>query len=133
MPAFTCRECGNQLESEYRFCPVCGAAHEAMERDTQEGIDAFEQGEYEKALQLFKSVVKKQPFSAFAFRDAGHAAFHLQDFNLALEYYEKALQLQPSLLDVRFNVGIVHMKRGHVNDAMYSFLETLHLVHPLAS
>ena len=133
MSAFLCRECGNSLESEYRFCPVCGAAHEAMEKATEEGIEAFEEGEYEKALHLFKTVVKKQPFSAFALRDAGHAAFHLQDFNTAMDYYEKALKIHTQLLDVHFNIGLIHMKRGHVNDAMFAFLETLHLIHPINS
>jgi transcriptional regulator with PAS, ATPase and Fis domain len=131
MAAFTCRECGNQMEAEYRFCPVCGAAHEAVEKATEEGMAAFEEGEYGKALQLFKSVALKRPFSAFALRDVGHAAFHLQDFNTALEYYEKALKIHPNLLDVHFNIGLIHMKRGHVNDAMFALMETLHLIHPL--
>ncbi len=131
MADIICRECGNPLDEEHRFCPVCGAAHEPIEKATEEGVAAFEEGEYEKALKLFKSVVKKNPFSAFALRDAGHAAFHLQDFVAALDYYEKALKIHPSLLDVHFNMGLIHMKRGHVNDAMFSFMETLHLVHPL--
>ena len=131
MADFICRECGNPLDEEHRFCPVCGAAHEAVEKATEEGVAAFEEGEYEKALKLFKSVVKKNPFSAFALRDAGHAAFHLQDFTAALDYYEKALKIHPNLLDVHFNIGLIHMKRGHVNDAMFSFMETLHLIHPL--
>ena len=133
MAAFSCRECGQALETEFRFCPVCGAAHEALDKQSEEGIAAFEEGEYEKALRLFKSVLQKQPFSAFAHRDVGHAAFHLQDFNTALEYYEKALKIHPNLLDVHFNTGLIHLKRGHVNDAMFSFLETLHLNHPLTS
>ncbi len=131
MANFICRECGNSLESEFRFCPICGAAHEAFEKATEEGVAAFEEGEYEKALKLFKSVVKKNPFSAFALRDAGHAAFHLQDFSMALDYYEQALKNHPNLLDVHFNIGLIHGKRGHVNDAMFSFMETLHLIHPL--
>jgi transcriptional regulator with PAS, ATPase and Fis domain len=128
---FACRECGLPLEPEHRFCPVCGAVHENVEKQTEEGVEAFEQGEYDQAQRLFKSVVKMQPFSAFALRDVGHAAFHLQDFNVALEYYEKALQIHKNLLDVHFNTGLIHMQRGHVNDAMYSFLETIHLIHPL--
>jgi transcriptional regulator with PAS, ATPase and Fis domain len=131
MADFTCRECGNPLDAEHRFCPVCGAAQEAVEKATEEGVAAFEEGEYEKALKLFKSVVKKNPFSAFALRDAGHAAFHLQDFTTALDYYEKALKIHPSLLDVHFNIGLIHMKRGHVNDAMFAFMETIQLIHPL--
>jgi two-component system NtrC family response regulator len=131
MATFLCRECGNPLDEEHRFCPICGAAHETVEKPTEEGMAAFEEGEYEKALQLFKSTAKKHPFSAFALRDVGHAAFHLQDFNTAMDYYERALSIHPNLLDVHFNIGVIHMKRGHVNDAMFSFMETLHLVHPL--
>jgi len=104
-----------------------------MEKTTQEGIDAFEEGEYAKALKSFQMVAKKQPFSAFALRDVGHAAFHLNDLGMALDHYTRALQVQPSLLDARFNTGLIHMKRGHVNDAMFSLLETLHRLHPIAS
>jgi transcriptional regulator with PAS, ATPase and Fis domain len=131
MAPFACRECGKLLEEEHRFCPVCGAAHEPLEKATEEGMAAFEEGEYGKALQLFRGVVKRRPFSAFALRDAGHAAFHAQDFSAALDYYEKALKIHPQLLDVHFNIGAIHMRRGHVNDAMFSFLESLHLIHPL--
>jgi transcriptional regulator with PAS, ATPase and Fis domain len=131
MATFTCRECGHSLESEFRFCPICGAGHEPLEKATEEGIAAFEEGEYERALELFKSVAERQPFSAFAHRDVGHAAFHLQDFNTALENYDRALKIYHSLLDVHFNTGLIHMKRGHVTDAMFSFMETLHLMHPL--
>ncbi|HUO56653.1 MAG TPA: sigma 54-interacting transcriptional regulator [bacterium] len=133
MAAFTCRECGNSLESEFRFCPICGASHEAVEKATEEGVEAFEEGEYAKALQLFKGVAKKNPFSAFALRDAGHAAFHLKEDILAMDYYERALKIYPNLLDAHFNLGLIHMKRGHVNDALFAFLETLRLVHPLTS
>ncbi len=131
MAAFTCRECGHRLESEFRFCPICGAAHEPLDKATEDGIAAFEEGEYEKALRFFKDVVQGHPFSAFANRDVGHAAFHLQDYNTALEYYEKALKIHPNLLDVHFNIGLIHMKRGHVSDAMFSFMEALHFIHPL--
>ncbi|HVM32311.1 MAG TPA: sigma 54-interacting transcriptional regulator [bacterium] len=128
-----CRECGHSLEQENRFCPVCGAPREPVERQTYEGMEAFEQGEYDKALALFKAAAKKQALSAFALRDVAHAAFHLQDDALALDYYERALQVYKNLLDAHFNLGLIHLRRGHVNDAMFAFLETLELIHPLAS
>ena len=131
MAPFTCRECGKTLEQDQRFCPLCGSAFEPLDRATEEGIEAFEQGEYARALQSFKTSLKKRPEAAFALRDAGHAAFHLQDFAGALEYYEKALKANPHLLDARFNTGLIHVKRGHVQEAMTSFTETLGLVHPL--
>lgn len=131
MTPMICRECGRPLQDENRFCPVCGAPREAVERHTYEGIEAFEQGEYDKALRLFKQVAQKQTLSAFALRDVAHAAFHLQDDAMALDYYERSAQVYKNLLDVQFNVGLIHMKRGHVNDAMFSFLETLQTLHPL--
>lgn len=131
MAAFPCRECGSSLSPTHRYCPVCGAAHEPLERETQEGMDAFEQGEYAKALRQFKGVAKRNPFSAFAQRDVGHAAFHLQDYATALEHYRKALGIHAGLLDAHFNIALIHVKRGHVNDAMFSFLEALQFVHPL--
>src|SRR5690348_10789806 len=131
MGTFICRECGKELGAEDRFCNVCGLPFEPMERATREGIEAFEEGEYEKALQAFKGEARKKPSSPFALRDAGHSAFHLQDAVMALEYYEKALKLEPRLLDVHFNVGLIRLKQGQVNDAMASFTQTLRLLHSL--
>jgi transcriptional regulator with PAS, ATPase and Fis domain len=131
MSDLICRECGKTLEFENRFCPVCGLAYEPPEKATESGIEAFEEGEYDRALVLFKGVAKRSPFSAFAVRDAGHAAFHLQNDNIALDHYEKALKLQPNLLDARFNTGLIRLKQGQVNDAMTAFTEALRLMHPL--
>jgi len=104
---------------------------EAPQKETLEGIEAFEQGEYERALQLFKGAAKKRAQSAFALRDVGHAAFHLQDFTSAMDYYQKALKADKNLLDVHFNSGLILMKRGQFQDAMEGFRQTLRLVHPL--
>jgi transcriptional regulator with PAS, ATPase and Fis domain len=131
MASFLCRECGEQTPEAFRFCPVCGVAYEPIDKTTQAGIDAFEQGEYAQALQLFQATLKKRSSSFFAFRDMGHASFHLQQDDAALNYYETALKLRHDLLDVRFNIGLIHLKRGRVGDAMFSFSETLRLIHPL--
>ncbi len=129
--SFLCRECGEQTTESFRFCPVCGMSYEPLEKATLEGIEAFEQGEYAQAFELFKITLKKRPSSFFAFRDMGHAAFHLQQDDKALEYYETALKLRHDLLDVRFNIGLIHLKRGRVGDAMFFFSETIRLIHPL--
>jgi len=131
MASFLCRECGEQTSEAFRFCPVCGVAYEPIDKATLAGIEAFEQGEYAQALQLFQATLKKRPSSFFAFRDMGHASFHLQQDDAALNYYETALKLRHDLLDVRFNIGLIHLKRGRVGDAMFSFAETLRLIHPL--
>ena len=133
MALFLCRECGEQTKESFRFCPVCGMPYEPLDKTTVEGIEAFEQGEYAEALGLFKATLKKRTSSFFAYRDMGHAAFHLQQDEKALEYYETALKLRHDLLDVRFNIGLIYLKRGRVGDAMFYFSETLRLNHPLTS
>jgi transcriptional regulator with PAS, ATPase and Fis domain len=131
MDSFLCRECGEQTEESFRFCPVCGIPYEPLEKATLEGIEAFEQGEYAQALDLFRDSHQKHPSSFFALRDMGHAAFHLQEDDQALDHYETALKLRRDLLDVNFNIGLIHLKRGRVGDATLSFSETLRLIHPL--
>ncbi|HVZ79279.1 MAG TPA: sigma 54-interacting transcriptional regulator [bacterium] len=131
MALFPCRECGNPLEAEHRYCPVCGAVHEPLDKATEEGIAAFEEGEYDKALRSFKAVAKKNPFNSFALRDVGHAAFHGQDLGVALDHYQKALRINPNHLDIHFNCGLIHRQRGQVNDAAFEFLEALRLLHPI--
>jgi transcriptional regulator with PAS, ATPase and Fis domain len=104
---------------------------EPISADTRKGMAAFELGEYEDALKWFEKVIAKKPKSALGLRDCGHAAFHLQKGPVALDYYARALKIQPRLLDAHLNVGLLHAQRGHVNEALAEFKEVLQGLHPL--
>ncbi len=126
-----CLVCGNAWRGPARFCTVCGAPREEVLVETRAGIDSFELGEYQDAARWFEKALKKKPQSALALRDAGHAAYHLQDPEKALARYQAALRIHPKLLDVHYNLGLLHMGRGHVNDAISKFQEALGLLHPV--
>jgi transcriptional regulator with PAS, ATPase and Fis domain len=91
---------------------------------------AFEQGEYDEALKHFEKVLAKNKKSPLALRDCGHASFHLQESQKALDYYAQAAELQPRLLDAHLNTGLLQAQRGHVNDALFEFMEVLQYFHP---
>jgi DNA-binding NtrC family response regulator len=126
-----CLVCGNAWRGPARFCTVCGAPREELLVETRAGIDSFEMGEYHDAARWFEKALKKRPKSGLVLRDAGHAAYHLQDHEKALDRYRAALEVLPKLLDVHFNMGLLHMGRGHVNDALPKFEQAIELLHPI--
>jgi len=115
-----CRNCGHALKGPARYCNVCGVPREELLPETRSGIAAFEAGEYLEALAWFEKSLHKGPASCLRLRDSGHAAFHLQKTDLALKRYEAALKLHTRLLDVRYNLGVLHMGKGRVNEAWRS-------------
>lgn len=133
MSALLCRVCGLSGATPGRPCQRCGIVAEALTPDTKKGVAHFEMGEYAEALGHFEKALLKKPKSTLALRDCGHAAFHLQEGQKALDYYRQALELQPRLIDAHLNVGLLQAQRGHVNDALFEFLEVLNHLHAFES
>jgi transcriptional regulator with PAS, ATPase and Fis domain len=99
--------------------------------ETQKGVELFKQGEYKKATQWFEAALSKSPGDALNLRDIGHGLFHQQEFIKAFDYYQQALSLNPNLLDVYFNLGLIFVQQGRVNNATFSFMEVIDRVYPL--
>ncbi len=125
-----CRVCGNPEVNLGSPCQVCGIPAEALGPDTRKGMEAFEMGEYEDARKAFQKALDKNPQSPLAIRDLGHAYFHLKDTGTALDLYKRALAIQPLLMGVQFNLGLIQFQRGQVNDALFAFLEVIQHRHP---
>jgi transcriptional regulator with PAS, ATPase and Fis domain len=128
-----CAMCGGSLRKSVRFCDVCGVPAEEQLPETRSGIAAFEMGEYLEAQAWFEKALKKRPGSSLLLRDAGHAAFHLRRYDRALERYDLALKAHPKLLDVLYNLGLLHMGQGRVNEALAAFTQASEILHPLVA
>ncbi len=118
------------MESPTAVCVQCGIPGEAPSAETKKGMADFELGEYGEALKHFEKALAKKPKSPLALRDCGHAAYHAQQTQEALDYYHSVLELQPRLLDAHLNLGLLQAQRGHVNDALFEFNEVLQHLHP---
>jgi|GEM_PF-593486 len=69
-----------------------------------EGEQDFQSGDYEKALELFESVLQEDPDNVEALNDAGVVYSQLGKTDRAIEKFQRVLELQPSNEDAFFNL-----------------------------
>ena len=68
--------------------------------------EAYSAGQWDMALQGYSSISAAGLESAPLYCNIGDAYFKLEDYPRAILYYERALKLDPSCSDARYNLGI---------------------------
>jgi tetratricopeptide (TPR) repeat protein len=61
----------------------------------RQGIDAFRQGDYARALRIFRQVTAADPSDIVASNVAANSSLRLKDYPSAITSFKSALQLQP--------------------------------------
>ena len=72
-----------------------------------EGNRAYQEGDYERALDRYQRVVQSGYESAELYYNMGNAYFKLGDLGRSVLFYERALRLRPRDEDVRVNLELV--------------------------
>ncbi|MCU1282393.1 MAG: putative batE protein [bacterium] len=70
------------------------------------GNDAYFHGRYQEAVDAYEQVVALGVLSADLFYNLGNAYLKVEQLGPAIYNYERALELDPSQDDVRFNLGV---------------------------
>src|SRR5438067_7722523 len=70
------------------------------------GRQAFEAGDLVRAEQNFRQYLKEHPESAEALSNLGAICARREQFREAAGFYEKALQANPKLTAVHFNLAV---------------------------
>ena len=70
--------------------------------------DSYAAGEWESALSTYKAIDKMGMESAALYCNIGSAYFKASDIPHSILYYERALKLDPSYDDARYNLGIAY-------------------------
>ncbi|MDI6783299.1 MAG: sigma 54-interacting transcriptional regulator [bacterium] len=150
-----CPYCGRRVSKTSRFCPNCGQATSAestkkqsqfatvkpvsllTSRESrvsttsayQEAQHLFMLGDYERALQLYEKILKDNPnFSEPQILcDLGHCYLHSGKHTQAFQAYQQALKQKYKAVDLYFNLGLIRLYRGEVNDAIDRFRASLEL------
>lgn len=73
----------------------------------------YADGDWEKALSVYTSIDRLGLESPYLYCNIGNAFFKSQDYPHAILYYEKALKLDPSCSDARYNLQVAS---GFVQD-----------------
>ena len=68
--------------------------------------EAYSSGQWDVAVQDYSSIVSAGLESAALYCNIGNACFKAEDYPHAILYYERALKLDPSCSDARYNLGI---------------------------
>lgn len=99
------------------FCgPLSGSASAASDYPDSlwtAGVEAYVEGDWSGALADWTAIGDAGISNAVLFYNIGNAFFKNEDYGHAILYYERALKLDPSSKDVRFNLEYA---RGFVQD-----------------
>ena len=89
---------------------------------TDRAAKAYNQELYTEALKLYQAAEKNEGTSAALCCNIGDTYYRLKDNAHAIVYYERALLLDPSHSDARFNLDFVRQKAGIPDDGGVSIL-----------
>jgi len=78
----------------------------------QNGLKAYQQGEYKSALPAFQKATRADPSHAEAFYYLGLTEIHIGQYENAALALETARELNPALSAINLNLGIAYYKMG---------------------
>ncbi|GAA5973782.1 hypothetical protein JCM11641_003154 [Rhodosporidiobolus odoratus] len=110
----------------------------AQSRATQEGaagVDADVQvalgvlfnssEEWEKAQDCFEAALSVRPDDPLLYNRLGATYANSGKTNLAIQYYEAALDVEPGYVRARYNLAVANMNLGQYEDAVHHLLTSL--------
>ena len=80
-------------------------------------------------VSLWNDTLKKSPHKIRPIINLAHAYTAVGTFDLAVEYYEKAMALNPNIFATNYNLGNLYLERGREEDAL-RLLQTAALIRP---
>lgn len=94
---------------------IAGAAIEnkavlSPEAQIDSATKYYVQGLYRQSLEGYEAVMQQGFESAELYYNAGNAAYKINEFALAIWYYEKSLKLNPNDEDAIYNLGLVNSR-----------------------
>ena len=82
----------------------------------------YSQGQWDLALKDYSSIAAAGLESAALYCNMGNVYFKIEDYPHAILYYERALKLDPSYADARYNLGIASGQIQDRIDAVPEFI-----------
>jgi len=92
---------------------------------TDKGAAYFADGEYEKAIPLFKKVLELHPEDTEAYVTLGHIYELMGEDEKSIEAFEQALKLEPENLRIYIQLGVNYMKAERYEEGLDTFRKAL--------
>ncbi len=108
--------------------PVCCWA-QAGGRGFSDGVQLFEDGQYERAISTLGAVVKANPGleSAWYYLGRAHLRMPTPDLKAALDAFQHAVEINPQRPGIRLHVGEIYEMQGAYEEAVQVYEEELRL------
>lgn len=85
------------------------AAQESYDAWFEQANAAYNEGNYQSALDLYNNIVEAERESVPLYFNLGNTYYKMGTYPMAIYYYEKALKLDPSNADVKTNLEIANL------------------------
>jgi tetratricopeptide (TPR) repeat protein len=89
------------------------------------GVMTYHNGQYEKALELFRRALDLDPSMTEAYNNLGLAYTELNEETKATEAFRKAIELSPELAAAYNNLGYVFYRLGSFEEAIEMYNEAI--------
>jgi tetratricopeptide (TPR) repeat protein len=89
------------------------------------GVMAYHNGQYEKALELFKKALELDAAMTEAYNNLGLTYTEINEEEKATEAFKKAIQLSPELAAAYNNLGYVFYRLGSYDEAIEMYNEAI--------
>lgn len=86
---------------------ICKLSADPM-ADITKANKAYQEGFFENAVSLYEKVIKEGHTSSELYYNLGNAYYKLDNFPLAILYYERALKLEPGNEDIVYNLKVAN-------------------------
>ena len=94
---------------------------EPSQKKVQSVINLFTQGLFQNALEEIEQIQSNFPNSVLLYNICGAIYTELEQFDLAVENFKKALVIKPDYADAFCNIGIAEQKKGDLDSAITSY------------
>lgn len=88
---------------------VAQTTQESVAQWFAEGNTAYNEGNYEQALEAYGNIVASDLESASLYYNMGNTYYKMKEYAKAILYYEKALKLDPGNEDIKANLEIANL------------------------
>jgi tetratricopeptide (TPR) repeat protein len=97
-----------------------GVSVEASKNRFLLGVQLYQEGKYDQAIENFEAVLKDNPDFAEAYYNIGMAQLKKGDPDTALAKMEKAVEIKPDFLEAYFGLGQAYIEKGDYEKAIAS-------------
>ncbi len=108
-----------------RITTTPGLPSEQQQQRIELAEQATESGDYQQALELFRSILAENPTITTAYLGIGDIYMIQKEFDLAVPVYERAAKLEPRNYDAQYGHGLALQMIGRFTDAAKAYLRAL--------